>query len=50
MHGFATSALGSALIIVGLTYFSKKPEDFRWTRASMFIWAGINFFIFAATS
>ena len=47
MHGFAASALGTALIIPGLTHFSKKSEDFCGMRAIMFIWAGINFFVFA---
>jgi len=47
MHDFAAGTLGTALIIAGLTCFSKKPEDYRVMRALMFVWAGINFLVFA---
>ena len=50
MHSFAIGALSTALIIVGLTYFPKESEDYRVLRAILFIWAGINFFVFAVTS
>ena len=45
MYSFAAGAFGTALIIVGLTYFSKNLKSARVVRAFMLIWAGITFFI-----
>ena len=50
LHVFSSGALGSALILAGvIPCFYKEWKDSRPSQAFLLIWAGINFFIFAAT-
>ena len=47
MQHFAASIIASALVLSGVTYFSKDREKYRKVRGVLFILAGISFAVFA---